>query len=125
MVITICIHTVFFGAQLSLIFYYYVCEHTEHSLYQKIKRMLIPTAIVALAYGITESVFTGVFWRSNVLHRGIGSLTTFWLAIRVTLTIAYSVTIAIGLIPQSYIRLPSTPSLPLQFAFRLPSSLKR
>lgn len=105
---TICVHTVIYGAQVSIIFYYYVCEHLDLSLYQKVKRTLIPTALTCITFGIAESIFAGMYWKSAVLTRGIASLTIFWLVIRVVLTLLYTGTFAIGLIPQSYIRLPST-----------------
>ena len=108
MVLTVTIHMVVFGAQLSIVWYYVWAEHVELTLYQKMKRTLIPTTAMALAYGIAEAIVVGLFWSTTVLKRGIGALTIFWLCIRILWTLIYTTAITVGLIhPRSW-KLPST-----------------
>ena len=120
MVMTICIHMVIFGAQVSIIYFYYVSEHLKWTLYQKVRKTMLPTAITAFAFGVTEATFVGVHWNSSVLERGIGSLTTFWIIVRTFLVLAYAITFLMGLIPWTTMHFPSmkSPFLKLPLIFK-------
>ena len=119
MVLTVTIHMVVFGAQLSIVWYYVWAEHVELTLYQKMKRTLIPTTAMALAYGIAEAIVVGLFWSTTVLKRGIGALTIFWLCIRILWTLIYTTAITVGLIhPRSW-KLPSPSALDIHFFIML------
>lgn len=108
MVMTVFTHVVIFGCQMATVMYYYTCENLSITLNKRIQRSLLPALGVAIAFGIAESTFMGVYWSSSIVQKGIGSLTTFWISVRVFWVIIYAASSLMGLLPHKIVRLPST-----------------
>lgn len=108
MVMTVFVHVVIFACQAATIFYYFTCEDLSITLNRRVQRAIVPALGFAVAFGITESTFMGVYWSSTVLQRGIGALNVFWTVVRTFWVIVYAGTFLMGVLPQTLVRLPST-----------------
>lgn len=105
---TVFVHVVIFACQSATIFYYFTCEDLSITLNRRVQRAIVPALGFAVAFGITESTFMGVFWTSTVLQRGIGALNVFWTVVRTFWVLVYAGTFLMGVLPQKIVRLPST-----------------
>lgn len=106
-VMTICIHSVIFGSQVSIICFYFVSEHLIWPLHTKVLKTMVPTAILSVTFGVMEASFVGLHWTNTVLKSGTGALTTFWVIVKAFLVLAYATTFLVGLIPWKNLHFPS------------------